>query len=292
MKGDLFLTGSSGFVGSFLTKRWEGIYNILPYKREFNIAITSPYTIHLAGISNDINNTIDEQLYWEVNVELTKRVFDAFLLSNSTEVFVFLSSIKAVVDYPLKEVVESDIPHPIGIYGKSKLAAEQYILSKPLPEGKRIYILRPALIHGPNNKGNLSLMKKFINTKIPWPFAAFHNQRSYCSIQNLEFIIEQLLLNCEIPPGIYHIADDGNISTNQIIALMAKVQGKHARYLHISKNFITRIAKLGDILKLPFNTKILNKVTGTFIVSNEKIKNALDKPLPYNCEQGLIQNLK
>ena len=293
MNPEIFLTGSNGFVGSYLTKYWEKSYKILPYKREDNITISSPYTIHLAGIAHDVKNaTTDTRLSREVNVELTKKVFDAFLQSDSSEVFIFLSSIKAVVDSPLKQVLESDVPQPIGIYGISKLEAEQYILSKQLPVGKRVYILRPALIHGPNNKGNLALLQKFINTKIPWPFAAFHNQRSYCSIQNLTFIIEQLLMDREIPSEIYHIADDDSISTNQLIGIMAKAQGKHARYLPISEKWIIGMAKLGDRLRLPFNTEKLNKLTGSFIVSNEKIKNAMGKHLPFSCEQGFLQNLK
>lgn len=292
MNPEVFITGSSGFVGSYLRKHWEKYYTLIPYRRELNIKVTSPYTIHLAGIAHDVKKTGSEKLYRDVNVELTKKVFDAFLQSDSSEVFVFLSSIKAVVDSPIKQVVESDVPQPIGIYGISKLEAEQYILSKPLPEGKRVYILRPVLVHGPNNKGNLASLQKFINSGIPWPFAAFENKRSYCSIQNLTFIMEQLLLNREISTGIYHIADDDSISTNQLIAIMAKAQGKHARYLPIPKKWIKVMAILGDRLRLPFNTEKLNKLTGSFIVSNEKIKNEMGKPLPFSCEQGFLQNLK
>lgn len=292
MNPELFMTGSNGFVGSYLTKHWEKVYTILPYRREINIEISSPYTIHLAGIAHDVKNATNSQLYREVNVELTKKIFDAFLESSTSEVFIFLSSIKALVDSPFKEVVENDTPRPVGIYGITKLEAEKYILSKPIPVGKRVYILRPTLIYGPNNKGNLAVLLKFINTRIPWPFAAFENKRSYCSIQNLKFVIEQLLLNSEIESGIYHIADDDSISTNQLIAIMAKAQGKHARYLPIPKKWITGLAKLGDLLQLPFNSDKLNKLTGSFVISNEKIKNAIGKPLPFSTEQGFLLNLK
>lgn len=292
MNPELFMTGSNGFVGSYLTKHWEKSYKILPFKREQNITISSPYTIHLAGIAHDVKNATDTRLYREVNVELTKKVFDAFLQSSSSEVFVFLSSIKVLGNSSSKEVNENDEPHPVGIYGITKLEAEQYILSKQIPAGKRVYILRPALIHGPNNKGNLALLEKFVNTGIPWPFAAFQNQRSYCSIQNLTYIIEQLLLNREIESGIFNVADDDSISTNQLIALLAKSQNKRVRYIRIPKKWITSLASLGDFLHLPFDTEKLNKLTGSFVVSNEKVKNAIGKPLPFSTEQGFLLNLK
>lgn len=50
-------------------------------------------------------------------------------------------------------------------YGKSKLLAEQYILSKTIPNGKRVYILRPCMIHGTGNKGNLNLLYKIVSKK-------------------------------------------------------------------------------------------------------------------------------
>src|SRR5690606_40901886 len=63
-----------------------------------------------------------------------------------------------------------------------KLMAEEYILSKPLPDNKRVYIIRPCMIHGPGNQGNLNLLYKVVEKGIPWPLAAFENKRSFLSI--------------------------------------------------------------------------------------------------------------
>ncbi|MGK4422647.1 hypothetical protein ACSLVQ_30785, partial [Klebsiella pneumoniae] len=70
-------------------------------------------------------------------------------------------------------------------YGKSKLLSEQFILSQDIPKGKRVYILRPCMIHGPNNKGNLNLLYEIVKKRIPWPLGMFKNKRSFCSIDNL-----------------------------------------------------------------------------------------------------------
>ena len=93
-------------------------------------------------------------------------------------------------------VLTEDVnPNPKTVYGKSKLAAELYILSKEIPKNKRVYILRPCMIHGPKNKGNLNLLYSFVSRGIPYPFGKYTNSRSFVSIENLCFIINELIDN-------------------------------------------------------------------------------------------------
>ena len=99
-------------------------------------------------------------------------MYDAFLMSNSS-VFIMLSSVKAVADDVVGPLREDCVPNPKTHYGKSKLLAELYILSKQIPHGKRVYVLRPCMIHGPNNKGNLDVLYKFVSKRIPWILGAF-----------------------------------------------------------------------------------------------------------------------
>ena len=87
-----------------------------------------------------------------------------------------------MADVSNTELTEENLAQPKTYYGKSKLLAKQYIFSKDIPEGKRVYILRPCIIHGPENKGNLSLQYKFVIKGFPWPLGSFENKRSYCSI--------------------------------------------------------------------------------------------------------------
>ena len=102
-----------------------------------------------------------------------------------------LSSVKAAADEINGELTEEIIPKPSTHYGKSKLLAEEYILSKVLPPGKRVYIIRPCMIHGPGNKGNLNLLYQLVRKNVPWPLASFDNKRSFCSIENLCFVIKE-----------------------------------------------------------------------------------------------------
>ncbi len=205
---NILVTGASGFVGKNLLGYLPGKQTIQTPSRdalsnassELLIGVAS--IIHLAGKAHDLKKTSNLNEYYHVNYELTKKLYDAFLESNAKK-FIFISSVKATADYVAGVLTEDIIPNPQTHYGKSKLMAEEYIQSQILPEGKSYFILRPCMIHGPGNKGNFNLLYKLIKKKIPYPLAAFQNKRSFLSIQNLCFIIHQLLINPSIPGGIY-----------------------------------------------------------------------------------------
>jgi len=99
-------------------------------------------------------------------------------------------------------------------------------------------------------------------------------------------------MNERIPSGIYNMADDGSISTNQLISLIAKSNNKKEIILKLPKKIILFLAKLGDIFNLPLNSERLTKLTESYVVSNSKIVDAIGKPLPIKTEEGLIQTLK
>jgi nucleoside-diphosphate-sugar epimerase len=190
--------------------------------------------------------------------------------------------------------LESDIPNPKTHYGKSKLMAEEYILSKKIPESKRVYILRPCMIHGPGNKGNLNLLFKWVENGYPWLLGAFDNHRSFCSIENVSYVINELLTRSVIPSGVYNLADDQPCSTYFIIELMEKALGKKILNLKIPSVCIYLIAKAGDILNLSLNSEKLKKLSESYVVSNNKLINKLGKNLPLSVDEGLkntISNL-
>ena len=206
--------------------------------------------------------------------------------------FVFMSTVKAVADEVKGILSEDAIPNPKTHYGIAKHQAEQYILSHKLSEGKRVYILRPCMIHGPGNKGNLNLLYQLVAKGFPWPLGTFENQRSFLSIENLCFVIKELLENNAIPSGIYQVADDASLSTNKLIELLGTSLNKKSRIFNIPSSWIKRGAKLGDYLHLPLNSERLQKLTENYVVSNHKILTAMEKGLPVSTEQGLIRTFE
>jgi nucleoside-diphosphate-sugar epimerase len=287
----IFLTGSSGFVGKNIVSYFGKEVAINMYKRGSVISIQEDIVIHLAGKAHDLKKVNSDADYYHVNTELTKHVFDSFISSNA-KVFITLSSVKAVADELDCTLTEEHIANPITHYGKSKLLAEQYILSKDIPMGKRVYILRPCMIHGPGNKGNLNLLYTLVNKGLPWPLGSFNNKRSFCSIDNLCFVIKEFIERKDIPSGVYNISDNEPVSTNQLIKLIAKIQNKKLVILNIPKFIIYFFAKLGDLLHFPLNTERLQKLTECYLVSNNKLLSTLDKDLPVSSKEGLIKTFQ
>jgi len=289
------ITGSTGFVGANLhgyLKSFHELHSIsVRYQPNQNFDLTTEAIIHLAGKAHDLKKVSNPQDYYEANFELTKQLFDSFLVSKAS-IFIHMSSVKAFADEVQGELTEGHIPNPITHYGKSKLLAEQYILSKEIPEGKRVYILRPCMIHGPGNKGNLNLLYKLVSKGIPWPLGAFENKRSFCSFDNLMFIIKELIEREDISSGVFNVADDDALSTNEVITILAESQDRKPKIWRISKRLIQTATKIGNVLKLPLNEERLQKLTDSYIVSNQKIITAIGKPLPVSSKEGLLRTFK
>ena len=149
------------------------------------------------------------------------------------------------------------------------------------------------MIHGPGNKGTLNLLYKFVQKGIPYPLAAFENKRSFLSIDNLNFLILEMLSNKNVDSGIYNFADDEVLSTNELVKLIANTSGKKEKLWKISSKLISATAKMGDVMKLPLNSERLKKLTENYWVSNQKIKNALGiAKLPVSASEGLEKTIK
>ena len=288
---NILLTGWSGFVGNYIYNQLSGEFDIDRYVRDSSVNIRSQNVLHLAGIAHDLNGKLLPKDYFYGNFLLTKNFYDAFLLSKA-RVFITISSVKAVADMVTGELEENYTPNPSTLFGQSKLKAEEYIFSKIIPEGKRVFILRPCMIHGSGNKGNLNLLYKLVSKNIPWPLGAFDNKRSFCSIDNLLFIIKELIEREDIPSGIYNVADDEPLSTNELIGLIAQSQNRRPKIWNFSKKFIEGVAFIGDKLRLPLNTVRLHKLTSSYVVSNAKIKTVIGKPLPVSSREGLLKTFK
>jgi nucleoside-diphosphate-sugar epimerase len=311
----LLITGASGFIGSNLLDFFHNngyiidvidLGQIVPYyvrmSYHWNDIETINFNnynavIHLAGKAHDLNRKKSFEEYFNVNVGLTKIIFTKFLNSNSLN-FIYFSSIKAVAEVVQSSHVltENVVPNPVGPYGKSKAFAEKFILdtmgdNPNILSNRNVYILRPCMIHGPGNKGNLNLLYGFVKMGLPWPLGKFNNLRSFTSLRNLEFIINSIIIN-NVNSGIYNICDSEALSTNDIIKLISESLGKKIVILNISKSIIRFIAKVGDLLHLPFNTFKLQKLTENYIVNNSAIKNAIGiTNLPVSGEEGIMETI-
>ena len=277
--------------GVIQTFSWR---DIEPTSFPFQILPKFDAIIHLAGKAHDTKNQSVAQSYFDINTGLTQKIFD-FFMESSAKKFIFFSSVKAAADSVVGDVLTEDvIPTPVGPYGESKIQAEEYIKKHFTFSNtdKQVYILRPCMIHGPGNKGNLNLLYNVVKKGIPWPLGDFENRRSFTSIDNLCYVIEGLLTK-DVPSGIYHMGDDEALSTNELIVIMCEAMGKQPHIWKMNKRFMEGCAGLGTLLHLPLNTERLRKLTENYVVSNAKIKAALgiDK-LPVTAKEGLMKTIR
>lgn len=292
----IIITGASGFVGQnlhwYLSSFSFSINCISLRNSSWKNKFKSDVIIHLAGKAHDTKNTSDASEYYKINTDLTKDLFDAFLHSEVKD-FIYFSSVKAVADVVYDILIEDIQGNAKTPYGQSKLKAEEYILSKEIPQGKRVFIIRPCMIHGPGNKGNLNLLYNVVNKGIPYPLASFHNERSFLGIDNLNFMIKEIIENQNIASGIYNFADDEVLSTNELVGIISSVLNKKNRLIAIPKKIINSIGRIGDLTGFPLNSESIQKLTENYRVSNQKIKTAIGiEKLPNTAKQGLEKTIK
>ena len=344
----ILITGVHGFVGSNLVEALKGEHTIYgldiinPSKdgvahtfswEEIDEVHDSGFMvngspleidaiIHLAGKAHDTKNKSAADVYFKVNTGLTQRIFDWYLAHPTAKKFIQFSTVKSAADRVEGDfLTEECIPTPVGPYGESKIAAENYIIEKFAPEAlkrpfhnftdedavafaevqdsrskvqgeKQVYIMRPCMIHGPGNKGNLNLLYGVVSKGTPWPLGAFENRRSFTSIGNLQEVIKGLLTK-DVTSGIYHMGDDEALSTNELIEVICSALGKKAHIWNIPRGLMNGVAKIGDVLHLPLNSMRMQKLTENYVVSNAKIKAALGmKEMPVRAKDGLRETIR
>lgn len=308
----ILITGINGFVGTNFTNNWSKdhiIYGLDIYHPDKDGVVRTfgwdelgkvppvDAIVHLTGKAHDTKNQSLAQDYFEINTGLTQKIFDYFLQSDA-RTFIFFSSVKAAAEsVPGEVLTEEAVPAPVGPYGESKIRAEEYILRSniqyPISKMKSVYILRPCMIHGPGNKGNLNLLYSVVKKGIPWPLGTFENKRSFCSIDNISYVVEQLMVKENVESGIYHVGDDEPLSTNELIKLIGESVGRKSPIWKLPRGWINGVASLGSVLHLPLNRERLRKLTENYVVSNAKIKRSLGiEKMPVSAREGMRKTLE
>ena len=311
----ILITGVHGFVGSNLVSALQkkntiyGLDIVAPEKEGVKYTFHWDFLdkegeippvdaiVHLAGKAHDTKNQAAAEVYFKVNRDLTIKIFEYFCSHPEIKKFVFFSTAKAAADRVDGVLTEDVVPSPVGPYGESKIAAENYILScmRDNPDafaGRGVYIFRPCMIHGPGNKGNLNLLYNVVRKGIPWPLGAFENRRTFTSVENICFAVNGVLTK-DVESGIYNMGDDEALSTNELIEEICKSLGKKAHIWRLPKGLMFFVARLGGWLHLPLDSERLRKLTEDYVASNAKIKRALGvERMPVDARAGLKRTLE
>ena len=228
----VLITGKNSFVGNYLGPylidkgyqvRFLSLRDIAWIDADFS---NVDAILHVAGIAHVSYKSKDKDLYDEVNHQLTKRV--ALKAKNEgVKHFIFLSSM-IVYSTNSKKITTETLPNPRGPYALSKLNAE-IALNDIKSEDFKVALLRPSMVYGPRNKGNIPRLVKLIKT-IPI-FPRFKNQRSFLFIGNLAEATYQVI-NGE-HSGTYHLADKAPISSTHLVEKIGRNLNKKIYFTRI-----------------------------------------------------------
>ncbi|WP_026602542.1 NAD-dependent epimerase/dehydratase family protein [Methylomonas sp. 11b] len=234
---------------------------------------------HLAGKAHALaESRQDAAEYRQVNTEGTRKLLEAAQQAR-VKSFVFFSSVKAVSQasqQPMDETVNDPATDP---YGLSKYEAEQLVLNGGYV--RHPVVLRPSMVYGGSEKGNLPRMIKAVRRGIFPPLSESGNQRSMVHVTD---IVAAALLAAEKPAAagqVYIVTDEQSYSTRQIYDAIRAALGKPPVAWSIPMPLLTSLAKLGDGFgqltgrRFPIDSDSLEKLTGSAWYSSAKIAREL-----------------
>ena len=181
--------------------------------------------VHLAALTHDGTRGAASARFRAVNVDLSVRVAEA-ALACGIERFVYLSSIKVNGESSRRDgdrihvYQGSDAAMPEDNYGRSKLAAEQALTARwPRAHGA-LTILRPPLVFGAGQKGNLVRLMDLLARGLPLPCGGIDNRRSLIYVDNLVDAIVCALGVAVAGVRCYTVADL-DVSTPDLVRALA-----------------------------------------------------------------------
>ncbi|KZN68498.1 UDP-glucose 4-epimerase family protein [Pseudoalteromonas luteoviolacea] len=299
----ILITGYSGFVGGHLLNALGTLENVnllgrsTPPKchRHLKASIDphSDYSsvlegvdavVHIAARVHVMSDTAENPLeeFRLVNTAGTLNLARQAAAAGVKR-FVFVSSIKVNGESTTERQAYSvlDKPSPEDPYGVSKAEAEEQLLALSKEIGIEVVIIRPPLVYGEGVKANFASLMKLVGKGLPLPFRAINkNKRSLVSVYNLVDLIKVCIDHPNAAGQVFLVSDGEDVSTAEMVAMMAKVQEKPNLSIPIPSWCFKMAGKLFS------KEDIVDRLTGSLQVDISHTKNTLSWCPPYSMEHG------
>ena len=253
----VLITGANSFVGMNIEKwllKTPGEFEVDTVDTMNEVWKTADFTkydavFHVAGIAHVDPKPEMAPLYYKVNKDLTIEIAK-WAKERGVKQFIFMSS---GIVYKASKSLKGDVktkdtvPCPNDFYGDSKLQAENGLKELSCDTFK-ICILRPPMIYGAGNKGNLPRLG-WLATKTPI-FPAWHNKRSMLYVDNLAEFVKQCILR-EMA-GTFFPQNAEYSDTVEIVRQFAKEQGHNIWISRLFNPFVWLGAKFLSALPKMF----------------------------------------
>ncbi len=306
----ILVTGATGFVGSHLlptlekhnfsltvttrqkTPNFPETVTTIPIgeideKTDWSEALAGiDYVIHLAARAHILQDTVanPEEAFYQTNTAATANLVQC-AIAQGVKHFIFISSIGAMATTSNQILTESSPCEPNTPYGRSKLKAEQAVQQLCAESSLTWTILRPPLIYGANNPGNMARLLKLVHTGIPLPFGAVKNRRSFLYVGNLVDAITTCLFHPQARNQTFLVSDSEAVSTPTLMTEIAQTMGKSPVLMPIP----TPVLKLSG--KLSGNEETVHRLLGSLELDSTKIRTMLAWTPPFSLKQGLQETV-
>ena len=250
--------------------------------------------IHLAGRAHILQENVaeEEAEFKRINVAGTANLVTQSLAAGVSR-FIFISSIGAIATVNDCIVTEDTKPQPDTPYGRSKLEAETALFKLTENTPMSWTVLRPTLVYGEGNPGNMANLVKLIKLKLPLPFGAIDNRRSFLYVGNLVDAIAICTINSRAKNRVFLVSDLERVSTPDLIEQIAKSLDSNVTLIPLPLSVLKLLGNWGDIVSnllqtsLPISSRVIHKLSGSLVVDNKNICHSLGWKPPYTLQQGL-----
>jgi UDP-glucose 4-epimerase len=291
----ILVTGANGFVGSQLCPYLQSqgysvraamrqsqpawkvcepvIIGDISARSDWQQALQGVDTvIHLAGRAHVMRESTDDplSLFRQVNVQGSLQLAEQAVAARVRR-FIYLSSIKVNGESSsAKPLTAEDPAKPEDAYGQSKWEAEQALRACLAVSDTELVIVRPVLVYGPGVKGNLQSLVKWIRKGVPLPLAGVENQRSLLGIDNLLDFLHLCIEHPAADGEVFLLADGEDLSTPQLIRLLADAMGVTAKLFPVPELLLRLIGRLSG------RSAAIDRLCGDLQVDIEKNRTLLD----------------
>lgn len=252
------------------------------------------YVVHLAALAHRSPRE-EPQLglaYHHVNAEGTWRLAEAARVAGVRRV-VLMSSVAVTGSSALTRVDGATPPAPDTPYGRSKADAEAG-LAERLAGGRTDWCtLRPPLVYGRDNPGNMARLLRLLRVPVPLPLASIGNRRSFCFVGNLTSAVCAVLTHPAVGRQVFTVCDAEVVSTPDLLCLLGRVSGRPVRLFRVPRPALGAAALVGDLLarlvghEVGLDSHALGRLTGSLEVDGSALRDILPWHPPYTLEEGL-----
>jgi len=242
--------------------------------------------VHLAGLAHRPRGSEPAAAYARANAEATRRLGEAAAAAGVPRL-VFVSTLLVHGDESPRgpegaprALRAADPPRPADAYSASKWAAEEALREVSAATGLEVAVLRPPLVHGPGAKGNLAALMRWLDRRLPLPFAGLRNRRSLVGAANLASLL-RLLATRPGASGAYLVRDGEDVSTPELARALGAALSRPARLLPCPPGLMRAAAALAG------RPALARSLTGSLFVDDTGTRRALGWAPHLSLQDGL-----